>query len=253
VNPAFLADRTALVTAASRNLGASIAGSLARHGATVAINYHTSSAEAQSLVDRLRDQTGRHHVAIEADVADASSVRRLVEEAASRLGGLDVLVNNAGPFSMTPYEKLSSDVWDQIVNTNLKAAYVASATAAAHMRSRGWGRIVNISAGSAYIRNHSVYGLAKSALMMLTQELALELAPEITVNAVAPGQIVESTADIAEIDPTFVDRAITHTPLKRLVGREEVAELVAYMCSPLLDFATGVTIPFDGGWRLNRF
>jgi NAD(P)-dependent dehydrogenase (short-subunit alcohol dehydrogenase family) len=121
------------------------------------------------------------------------------------------------------------------------------------MRAVGWGRVVNVSAGSAYIRNHSIYGLAKEALIFLTEELALELGPEITVNAVAPGQIEESAADIAELDPSFVGRAVEHTPIKRLATRREVADMVALLCSPAFDVVTGVTIPMDGGWRLQRF
>ena len=95
------------------------------------------------------------------------------------------------------------------------------------MREAGWGRIVLLSAGSAYLRNHAIYGLAKQALGFLAEELALELGPAITVNAVAPGQIAESADDIAEHDPSFVERAIAHTPAGRLVTRAEVAELVA--------------------------
>jgi NAD(P)-dependent dehydrogenase (short-subunit alcohol dehydrogenase family) len=121
------------------------------------------------------------------------------------------------------------------------------------MRDRGWGRIVNVSAGSAYLRNHSVYGLAKNGVIFLTEELALELGPAVTVNAVAPGQIEESAADIGEIDPTFVERAVRHTPARRLVTRPEVAAIVALMCSPAFDMVTGVTLPVDGGWRFNRF
>ena len=112
---------------------------------------------------------------------------------------------------------------------------------------------MNISAGSAYLRNHSIYGLAKNAIIFLTEELALELGPFITVNAVAPGQIEESAADIAEFDSTFVERAIQHTPAGRLVTRKEVAAIVATLCSPGFAMVTGATLPVDGGWRFNRF
>jgi NAD(P)-dependent dehydrogenase (short-subunit alcohol dehydrogenase family) len=121
------------------------------------------------------------------------------------------------------------------------------------MKSAGWGRIVNISAASYVLRNHSIYGLAKDALIFLTEELAVELGPEVTVNAVAPGQIDESAADIAEFDPTFVDRSIEATPAGRLVTRREVAEIVAALCSPTFTVVTGATIPVDGGFRLRSF
>ena len=121
------------------------------------------------------------------------------------------------------------------------------------MRTGGWGRIVNISAGSAYLRNHSIYTLAKEAMITLTESLAVELAPEVTVNCVAPGQIAESADDIAEFDASFVERAIERTPSGRLVTRAEVARIIVGLCSSRFDMVTGVTIPVDGGWRINRF
>lgn len=249
----FLEGRTALVTAASRNLGAAIAAALARHGATVAVNYHSSSAAAESLVARLREETGREHVALRGDIGTAAGVGGLVESALERLGRIDVLVNNAGPFSMTPFAELPEAEWDAVWDANVKAVHVATRLVVPGMRAAGWGRIVNLSAGSAYLRNHSIYTLAKAALIVLTEQLALELGPEITVNAVAPGQIAESAPDIEAIDPTFVERAIAHTPAGRLATRAEVAELVAQLTSPAFDMVTGVTLPVDGGWRFNRF
>jgi NAD(P)-dependent dehydrogenase (short-subunit alcohol dehydrogenase family) len=250
----FLDGKTALVTGASRNLGSVIAERLADHGAAVAVNYHASAEAAAELVERLRRANEREHVAIQADVTRSAEIRRLVETAAEALGGnLDVLVNNAGPFSMTPYSELPESDWDHIWDANVKAAYLGSQLVAPGMKSAGWGRIVNISATSYALRNHSIYGLAKDALIFLTEELAVELGPEVTVNAVAPGQIDESAADIGEFDPTFVDRSIEATPAGRLVTRREVAEIVAGLCSPTFAVVTGVTIPVDGGFRLRSF
>ncbi len=148
---------------------------------------------------------------------------------------------------------LAESEWDRIMNVNLKAAYLMAQAVAPGMQAAGWGRIITMAAGSAFIRNHGVYGLAKGAVILLTEALALELGPAITVNAVAPGQIAESGPDISAIDPTFVDRAIAHTPAGRLVTRAEVAGLIAWLCSPAADLITGHTIPVDGGWRFNRF
>jgi len=244
-----LAGRTALVTGSSRNLGAVIAERLAAHGATVAVTYHGSQAAAEALVERL---AGRGHVAVGGDLAtDPAAVVRAALDA---LGGrVDVLVHNAGPFSMTPFLELGDAERDQVWDVNVKAAHVAVKLVAPAMRAAGWGRIVLLSAGSAALRNHSIYGLAKQAVEFLTAELALELGPEITVNAVAPRQIAESADDIAEFDAGFVERAIAHTPAGRLVTREEVAELVALLCGPAFDMVTGATLPIDGGWRLPRF
>jgi len=250
----LLEGKTALVTGSSRNLGAVIAERLAQCGATVAVNYNTSAEAARALVERLRAETGRKHIAVQADVARSAEVRRLVEAAGHGLGGrVDVLVNNAGPFSMTPFSQLPEPEWDRIWDANVKAAYLASQLVAPGMRAAGWGRIINVSAVSYVLRNHSIYGLAKDALRFLTEELAVELGPEITVNAVAPGQIVESAADIAEFDPTFVERALAATPAGRLVTRREVADVVVLLCSPRFAMVTGVTIPVDGGFRLPRF
>jgi NAD(P)-dependent dehydrogenase (short-subunit alcohol dehydrogenase family) len=250
----FLAGKTALVTGASRNLGAVIAEGLAAHGATVAISYLGNADAAGAVVQRLEQATGRRHFAFRGDLACSDDVRTVVTAAKETLGGrIDVLVNNAGPFSMTPFAELSEAEWDRIWNSNVKAAYLAAQLVAPAMRAAHFGRIVNISAVSYLLRNHSIYGLAKSALVFLTEELAAELGPEITVNAVAPGQIAESAADIAEFDPTFVTRAIAATPLGRLVTRGEVADLVADLCRPERDVLTGVTIPVDGGFRLPRF
>jgi NAD(P)-dependent dehydrogenase (short-subunit alcohol dehydrogenase family) len=121
------------------------------------------------------------------------------------------------------------------------------------MRASGWGRIINVAGADAYLRNHSVYGLAKAGLIFLTEELAVELAPEVTVNAVAPGQMAESAPDVGAIDPTWVPRVTAQTPLGRLVSRSEVAEVVARLCHPAFDMVTGATIPIDGGFRLPRF
>ena len=250
----FLEGRRALVTASSRNLGAAIARELATRGASVCIQYHASEDLATRLVEELRAETGRPHAAVPGDMSLPASVRAVTAGAESLLeGGIDILVNNAGPFSMTPYARLPESEWDSIWNTNVKASFIASQSVADGMRLRGWGRIVNISAGSAFLSNHSIYGLAKNAMIFLTEQLALELGPSVTVNAVAPGQIEESAADIAEFDPTFVERAIKHTPAGRLVTRGEVAGVVAMLCSPGFDMVTGVTLPVDGGWRLNRF
>jgi NAD(P)-dependent dehydrogenase (short-subunit alcohol dehydrogenase family) len=243
----------ALVTGSSRNLGAAIARELARRGATVAITYLTSRLEAEALAEELGGATGRSHPVFACDLSSREGTREFIDGLMDELGGVDLLVNNAGPFAMDPFTELAEEEWDRIWESNVAAAFLCSRALAPGMRERGRGRIVNVSAGSAYIRNHSIYTLAKASLITLTEALALELGPEVTVNAVAPGQIAESADDIAEMDPSFVERAIAHTPIGRLVTRAEVATIVADLCSPPYDGVTGVTIPVDGGWRLARF
>ncbi len=249
-----LEGKRALVTGASRNLGLEIAYRLARAGMSVAVNYHTSRSEAEEFVARLSTDTGRAHVAVPADMTRSDEVEAAVTQAVAGLGGpIDVLVNNTGPYGMTPFLEMAEEEWDRIWDGNAKATYLATRAVVPGMRASGWGRIVNLSAVSAFIRDRSIYGLAKSAIGILTEELALELAPTITVNAVAPGQIEESAADIAEFDPSFVERAIAHTPAGRLVTRTELVEIVHLLCTPAFDMVTGATIPVDGGFRLPRF
>ena len=248
-----LEGHTALVTSSSRNLGAEIVRVLAASGANVITTYFQSKSAAEDLVDELADTPGTHS-AVHGDTRSATATCLLLENAiAAAPGTIDILVNNSGPFSMTPFTELTVDEWDRIWNGNVTAAFLATQMLAPQMRSLGWGRIINVSAGSAYLRNHSIYTIAKEAMLTLTESMALELAPEITVNCIAPGQIAESADDIAEFDPSFVDRAIDRTPAGRLVTRNEVAGLLLAMFLPEFDMVTGATIPIEGGWRINRF
>lgn len=249
----FLEGKAALVTSSSRNLGAATAWALAARGAVVAVNYFKSSELAEALVADMRREFGGRHVAIKADMQDSAAVRILVEQASEALGNIQVLVNNYGPFSMEPFVEMAESEFRRVWDANVTAAFVATQAAVPGMRAASWGRIINISAGSAYLRNHSIYTLAKSAMITFTEELAVELAPEITVNCIAPGQIAESANDMAEFDPSFVARAIEATPAGRLVRRREVADIAAELCSPSWDPVTGATIPVDGGWRFYRF
>jgi NAD(P)-dependent dehydrogenase (short-subunit alcohol dehydrogenase family) len=204
------------------------------------------------LIEQLPTTSDQSHLCCHADLESQKGIELFVDEL-TKIEKVDILVNNFGPFSMTPFTEMTENEWDRIWNGNVEATRRCSRAVAPTMRNRGRGRIVNLSAGSAFIRNHSIYTLAKASLITLTEMLALELGPEITVNGVAPGQIAESADDIAEFDPDFVARAIHHTPTGLLVSRQEVASIVVDLCEPRYDAVTGVVIPIDGGWRLNRF
>lgn len=248
-----LDGRTVVVTSSSRNLGATMCRAFAAAGANVVVNYHRSEAGAERVVQELRTLGRGHHAAVAGDLNDPAGAELFGEQVERTLGPVHVLVNNSGPFSMTPFVDLPLDEWLSILHGNVTAAYVLARRFVPGMRQAGWGRIINIGAGSAYLRNHSIYGLSKAALLHFTEALALEVGPAITVNAIAPGQIDESAPEVTAIDPTFIDRAIERTPAGRLVRREEVAGLATALCSPAFDLVTGTTIPIDGGWRLNRF
>jgi NAD(P)-dependent dehydrogenase (short-subunit alcohol dehydrogenase family) len=249
-----LAGRRVLVTGASRNLGTTICERFADAGMSVALNYHSTREPAEELAAALRERTGTRHAAVAGDVTDAGSVRSMVASAVAELGGpIDVLINNAGPFGMTPFVDMDETEWDSVWDANVKASYLVTREVAPGMRAAGWGRIINMSAVSAWVRNRSIYGLAKAAIITLTEELAVELAPEITVNAIAPGQILESLDDLGEFSREWAEKVTARTPAGRLVTRSELAEMAYLLCTPAFDMVTGMTIPVDGGLRLPRF
>jgi NAD(P)-dependent dehydrogenase (short-subunit alcohol dehydrogenase family) len=244
-----LAGRVALVTGASHGTGVDIAHALAAAGAQVAVHYRSDRAAAETVAGAIRAGGGVAEV-FEGDVARSDDVRRLVAEAERLLGALTIVVNNAGPFDGTAFAELAEADWDYVMNANLKAVYLTAQLAAASMRRAGWGRIVNIGATSGLVRSHGVYGLAKAALLPLTQALALELAPAVTVNAVVPSQIASPRTDRM---PAYKTAAIAGTPLGRLVTQAEIARMVVRLCSPEFDFVTGQAIVMDGGRVIPRF
>lgn len=246
---AVLDGKVALVTGASSGTGAEIARALARAGARVAVHYRSSRAGAEAVAGAVRAAGGEATV-FAADVARSAEVRRLVGAVGDRLGPIAVLVNNAGPFADTPFATLGEADWDYILDANLKAAWLTAQLAAPDMARLGWGRIVNLGATSAFVRSHSVYGLAKAALLHLTESLAVELAPTVTVNAVVPSQIASARTDRM---PAYKSAAIAATPLGRLVTEAEIARMVVLLCSPAFDFVTGRAIVLDGGRTLPVF
>ncbi|HSJ27504.1 MAG TPA: SDR family NAD(P)-dependent oxidoreductase [Acidimicrobiia bacterium] len=250
--PAMLDGRRAIVTGASRNLGAEVAFALARHGAKVAINYRGSAAEAEAVLTTL-EEYGPGHVAVEGDVSSSAEVTSMIDSAATWLGGLDVVVNNAGPYGATPIMEADDSEWERVVDANLKGTWLCTKAAIPHLRASTDGRVVNLSAVSARVRNRGAYGLAKDAVEVLTEELALELAPYATVNAVAPGQVAESLDELSSYDQQWAQAVRDRTPRGRLVTRAELAEAVAVICTAAFSSMTGTVLRFDGGLGLNRF
>jgi NAD(P)-dependent dehydrogenase (short-subunit alcohol dehydrogenase family) len=245
----FLKGKVALVTGASSGAGVDIARELARCGARVAVHYRSSRAGADGTVEAVR-AAGGEATAFQADMAVSDDVRRLVAEVDGRLGPVSVLVNSAGPFADTAFRTLTERDWDYVMNTNLKSVFLASQLVVEGMDKLGWGRIVNLGATSAFVRSHSVYGLAKAALLHMTESMAVDFAPHVTVNAVVPSQIASARTDKM---PAYKAAAIAATPLKRLVTQPEIARMVALVCSPAFDFVTGRAIVLDGGRSIPVF
>ena len=243
------AGKVALVTGSSSGAGAAIALELARLGAAVAVHCRTNIGEARSIAGRIAG-TGGKAQAFRADLAQDGAPEQLAADVESALGPVQLLINNAGPYADPPFRTLKPEVWDAIMAANLRAPWLLAQKLAPAMERLGWGRIVNLGATSGFVRTHSVYGLAKAALLTLTESLALELAPAITVNAVVPSQIASARTDTM---PVYKEAAIAGTPLGRLVTEEEIARMVALVCSPEFDFVTGRAIVMDGGRTLPRF
>ena len=244
-----VAGRVALVTGSSSGAGAQIAREFARAGAIVAVHCRADTQGGRRVVEELRSQGHRADLFL-ADLARADEARRLAAEVAERLGTISILVNNAGPYAGTPFLELAERDWDAVIAVNLKAPFVLAQAIAPAMMRAGWGRIVNLGATSALVRSHSVYGLAKAALLHLTESLALEVAPAVTVNSIVPSQIASPRTDTM---PAYKSAAIAGTPLGRLVTEEEIARLALRMCGPDFDFMTGQAIVLDGGRALPRF
>ena len=240
-----LQDRAALITGGKR-IGAAIAVELARRGMDVAMSFNRSKQEAEQAAQDVR-ASGRRAFLIKADLASGEECRRLVEEAASALGRLDVLVNMASVYTSVPFEDADESHWDAVVDVDLKAAFLCAHAAVPHMRGAGTGRIINFSdwvaaSGRPRYKGYVPYYVAKRGVIGLTEALALELAPDqILVNAIAPGPILAPPGTT----PDELKSVEDSTPLGRWGGEEEITKAVGFLLDS--DFVTGETLRVDGG------
>jgi NAD(P)-dependent dehydrogenase (short-subunit alcohol dehydrogenase family) len=239
-----LEGRRALVTGAARRIGRKLALELARAGADVAITYRGSQAEAEATVAELRE-LGSNSLAVACDVQDEGSVQTALEQAVGGLGGLDLLVNNAGAFETTPLEKISVEQWDRMFATNTRGPFLVAKAAFPHLKAAR-GRIVNIGSlgGIHPWATHAHYCTSKAALHMLSQTMAKAWAPEISVNCVAPGMIVTSGEFSAGYE-SFAEK----TPMKRNGTTKDVAAAVLFFATAP-HFITGQLLAVDGGLGL---
>ena len=241
----MLMKKRALVTGASRGIGASIAKVLAAEGADVAITYEKSAERAAEVVQAIKAQ-GRRAVAIQADSADPRAIQRSIDKTVTELGGLDILVNNAGILRVAELKDISLEDIDAILNVNVRGPFIASKSALPHL-SKG-GRIINI--GSFFADRVpspvlSVYAASKSALVAFTKGLARELGPkEITVNLVQPGSI---DTDMNPAHGPFGDTLRQLTASGRYGAVEDIANAVAFLASAKAQYITGSALTVDGG------
>src|SRR5690349_14234170 len=241
-----LQGRRALVTGASRGIGAEIVRRLAADGAAVAFTYGRSAGEADKLVAEVTADGGTA-VAIQADSADADAVARSVVDAVAQLGGLDVLVNNAGVAVLGDVESLSLDDFDRQLAINVRAVFVASQRAIPHLGEGG--RIINIGSINAERvpgPGLAAYAMTKAAVAGLTRGLARDLGPRgITVNNVQPGPV---NTDMNPAEGEFAEMLKGLLSLGRYGKADEIAGLVAYLAGPEAGFITGASYTIDGGF-----
>lgn len=238
-----------MVTGASRGIGHAVARAFAEHGDRVAVHHRRSDRLASEVVAGL---AGGGHVAVQADLADPDAVRAMVDEAHQRLGGLDVLVNNAGIYVAHPVTEVSYERWQQLWQATLGVNLIGAANvtwcAVQHMVAAGGGRIVNVSSRGAFRGEpgQPAYGASKAGLNAMGQSLAQALAPHgIAVTTVAPGY-VETDMITEELNAGSGDRMRAESPFGRVAQPEEVAAAVLYLASPAAQWASGTIVDLNG-------
>src|SRR5580700_1787274 len=240
-----LSGKTMLVTGAAKRLGRAIALAAAENGADVAITYRESTREARAVVGGLA-QYGVDALAVRCDVTDEKSVREMVKEVARELGGIDVLVNNAANYETVEFEKITVAQWDAIFASNTRGPFLVSREALPYVRRRR-GRIINMGSlgGLRPWATHAHYCSSKAAVHMLTKVMAKALAPEISVNAVAPGMI-----DLGEkAAAAFFKKTAKQTPMRRNGTAADIAAAVMFFATGP-QFITGQVLAVDGGLEL---
>lgn len=239
--------KSVLITGASGGLGRRLAVDFAEQGAKVTVNYSSSQAAADKVVDQIR-QVGGQAFACRADISCVQDVGNMVAQTAETYGGVDILINNAGISIDVPFLELGEDDWDKVIAVNLKGPFLLSQAVGRLMVAARKGRIINISATTAIQPRfgNANYTASKAGLNMLTQSMALELGPDVSVNAVALG-FVDSPLVRELFSLEQLKQAQDSVPLKRMTTYEETSAFVMMLASDAAAFVTGQTIPFDGG------
>ncbi len=238
-----LAGKVALVTGGAKRVGRAISLGLAEVGAKVAIHYYHSEDGAQETLAAVKAVGGEGFL-IRGDFSQVDTIRSTVKKCAEHYGGVDVLINNAAVYSKTPLAETTEDAWDALFTVNLKAPFFCSQAAAKIMKARGSGKIVNIAdvAGIVPWPEFIPYSASKAGLLSLTKGLAVALAPEIQVNAVASGTVL-----MAEAASTAYHKEISEaTLLKRIGEPADIVNTVLFLLTGS-DYITGAVIPVDGG------
>jgi pteridine reductase len=237
--------KAVLITGGAKRVGAAICRRVHAAGANLMLHYRASAGEARLLQAELNHIRANSVALIQADLLDIGKLSSIVEQTLQTFGRLDGLVNNASSFFPTPIGEITTEAWNDLMGTNVQAPLFLAQAAAPALR-KAQGAIVNIADIHADrpLKNYVVYSVAKAALVGLTRSLARELAPEVRVNAVAPGPVL--WPDDASFDELSRQRIISHTPLKREGTPEDIAGAVYFLLAEA-PYVTGETINVDGG------
>ena len=239
-----LKNRVPLVTGGSRGIGAGIAVALASAGADVAVNYREQGAAAQSVCAEIT-AIGRKAIAVQADVSRAHEITRMVSEVETSLGPIDILVNNAAIAQPRPFEEITETEWDEILRVNLKSVFLVTQAVIAGMRTRKWGRIINLSSVAAQTGGAvgAHYAASKAGIIGLTHSCASSFIKDgITVNAIAPALI---ETDVVASNPNASPRLI---PMGHFGKVDDVASIAVMLAGN--EYITGQTISVNGGWYM---
>ncbi len=248
----YLTGRSALITGSGRGIGRGIALALARRGCNVAVNYVRHREAAEETAAEIAAH-GVQSVVIKANMADEAEVRRLVDESAAALGGVDILIANAASGVLRPIMELERKHWDWTMDVNARSLLIAAQAAVPYMRRGGWGRILSVTSfGSRRVlHEYSMVGVSKAAIETVTRYLAVELAPDgIVANCISPGVVITGALDFFPSKAQIIEQATAKTPAPRLVTPADVGELAAWLCSDAAAMIVGQTIEIDGGYSL---
>ncbi len=242
-----LEGKVSLVTGASRGIGRAIALKLSSLGSKVAINYREGEVAANSVVREIVSQ-GREAISIKADVADSEAVKAMVQRVSAEWNKIDILVNNAGITRDNLLLRMSDKAWDDVLNTNLRGAYLCTKFALQPMIKQRWGRIISVASIAGLIGNagQTNYSASKAGIIAFTKSVAREVGSRnITANAVAPGFI--KTQMTEKLPDAIKESILSMTSLRRFGEPEDVAEVVAFLASDRASYITGQVISIDGG------
>lgn len=240
--------KVALITGAARRIGAAIARRLHADGYDLALHYRASKAEMAALLGELNAVRPGSAIGLQADLADFDRLPELIAKTVGHFGRLDALINNASGFYPTPVGTATPAQWDALFASNARAPFFLAQAAAPHLRASRGG-IVNLGDIHAEkpIANHAIYCMAKAALLMLSKSMALDLAPEVRVNTIAPGAILWPEHHTDEAAQAAM---LARTPLARLGATEEIAAAVSWLLGDASSYVTGQILHVDGGRSL---